>query len=70
MESIRINFEVPKSPLYSSEYLGAEFRERPCRLSSVVYSIYKDKIYIVSIWSNRQDRAKLFLALKEEAKGM
>ena len=55
---------------FTDEETGAEFRELPCRLSSVVYSIYKDEIYIVSIWSNRQDRAKLFSVLKEEAKGM
>ena len=62
---------------FTDEETCTEFREFPCRLSSVVYSIYKvvysiykDEIYIVSIWSNRQDRAKLYSALKEEAKGM
>ena len=55
---------------FCDEDTGAEFRELPCRLSSVVYSIYKDEIYIVSIWSNRQDRARLYSALKEEPKGM
>ena len=55
---------------FIDEETGVEFRELPCRLNSVVYSIYRDEIYIVSIWSNRQDRAKLFSVLKEEAKGM
>ena len=55
---------------FADEETGVEFRELPCRLSSVVYSIYKNEIYIVSIWSNRQDRAKLYSALREEAKGM
>lgn len=49
---------------------GVEFRELPCRLNSVVYSIYRDEIYIVSIWSNRQNRAKLYSTLRDEAKGM
>ena len=51
---------------FTDEETCTEFREFPCRLSSVVYY----EIYIVSIWSNRQDRAKLYSALKEEAKGM
>lgn len=55
---------------FTDEETCTEFREFPCCLSSVIYSIYKDEIYIVSIWSNRQDRAKLYSALKEEAKGM
>ena len=55
---------------FTDEETCTEFREFPCSLSSVVYTIYKDEIYIVSIWSNRQDRAKLYSALKEEAKGM
>ena len=55
---------------FTDEETGVEFRELPCRLNSVVYAIYKDEIYIVSIWSNRQDRARLYSALKEEAKGM
>lgn len=33
-------------------------------------SIYKDEIYIVSIWSNRQNRANLYLTLRADAKGM
>lgn len=49
---------------------GIEFRELICRLNSVVYSIYKDEIYIVSIWSNRQDRAKLYSTLHADAKSM
>lgn len=55
---------------FTNEETGTEFRELPCRLSSVVYSIYNDEIYIVSIWSNRQDRAKLYSALRKEAKSM
>ena len=55
---------------FTDEETGAEFLELPCRLNSVVYSIYNDEIYIVSIWSNRQDRARLYSALKEEANGM
>ena len=55
---------------FTDEETGAEFRELPCRLSSVVYSIYKDEIYIVSIWSNRQDRAKLYSTMRADAKDM
>ena len=55
---------------FTDEETGVEFRELPCRLNSVVYSIYNDGIYIVSIWSNRQDRNKLYSTLKEAAKSM
>ena len=55
---------------FADEETGVEFRELPCRLNSVVYSIYKDEIYIVSIWSNWQDRARLYSDLKKEAKDM
>ena len=55
---------------FTDEETGTEFRELSCRLNSVVYSIYRDEIYIVSIWSNRQNRTKLYSALKEAAKGM
>lgn len=55
---------------FTDEETGIEFRELPCKLNSVVYSIYNDEIYIVSIWSNRQDRTKLYSALKEESKNM
>ena len=54
---------------FTDEETCIEFRELSCRLNSVVYSIYKDEIYIVSIWSNRQDRAKLYSALKNRSKG-
>ena len=55
---------------FTDEETCTEFREFSCRLSSVVYSIYKDEIYIVSIWSNRQNRANLYLTLRADAKGM
>lgn len=55
---------------FTDEKTGVEFRELACRLNSVVYSIYKDEIYIVSIWSNRQNRAKLYSTLRADAKGM
>lgn len=50
---------------FSDEETGVEFREVPCRLNSVVYSVYQDEICIVSVWSNRKDRAKLFSILRE-----
>lgn len=55
---------------FTDEETGVEFRELPCQLNSVVYSIYKDEIYIVSVWNNRQDRAKLYSTLQEEAEEM
>lgn len=55
---------------FTDEKTGVEFRELACRLNNVVYSIYKDEIYIVSIWSNRQNRAKLYSTLRADAKGM
>ena len=57
-------------PSFTDEETGVEFRELPCRLSSVVYSTYNNEVYIVSIWSNRQNRAKLYKALYDEAKEM
>lgn len=47
-----------------------EFRELQCRLNSVVYAIYKDEIYIVNIWHNRQNRDNLYSMLREDAKDM
>ena len=55
---------------FTDEETGIEFRELQCRLNSVVYAIYNDEIYIVSIWSNRQNRDSLYSALREDAKGM
>ena len=55
---------------FTDEESGIDFRELSCRLNSVVYTIYNGEIYIVSIWSNSQDRAKLYSILKEDAKGM
>jgi plasmid stabilization system protein ParE len=55
---------------FTDEKTGVEFRELACRLNSVVYSVYKEEIYIVSIWSNRQNRANLYSTLRADAKGM
>ena len=55
---------------FTDEETCTEFREFSCPLSSLVYSIYKDEIYIVSIWSNRQNRANLYSTLRADAKGM
>lgn len=57
-------------PSFTDTETGIEFRELTCRLNSVIYSIYKDEMYIVSIWSNRQDRAKLYSTLRADAKNM
>lgn len=55
---------------FTDEETGIEFRELQCRLNSVVYAIYNEEIYIVSIWSNRQDRNNLFSTLREDAQSM
>ena len=55
---------------FTDEETGIEFRELQCRINSVVYAIYNDEIYIVSIWSNRQNRDTLYSALREDAKEM
>ncbi|GEM_PF-2604581 len=55
---------------FTDEETGIEFRELQCRLNSVVYAVYDDVIYIVSIWSNRQNRENLYSALSEDAKSM
>lgn len=55
---------------FSDEETGIEFRELQCRLNSVVYAIYKDEIYIVNIWHNRQNRDNLYSMLREDAKDM
>ena len=47
-----------------------EFRELQCHLNSVVYAIYNDEVYIVSIWCNRQSRDYLYSSLQEDAKNM
>ena len=55
---------------FSDEETGIEFRELQCRLNSVVYAIYKEEIYIVNIWHNRQNRDNLYAMLREDAKNM
>ena len=57
-------------PSFCDEETGIEFRELQCRLNSVVYAIYKDEIYIVNIWHNRQNRDNLYALLREDAKDM
>ena len=52
---------------FIDEVTGVEFRELVCRLNSVIYTIYREEIFIVSIWSNRQDRDKLYSALRQTA---
>ncbi len=52
---------------FTDEETGVEFRELTCRLNSVIYTVFKEEIYIVSIWCNRQDRAALHAALRDEA---
>ena len=53
---------------FSDEELSIDFRELVVNLSSVIYVIHEEEIYIVSIWSNRRDRSKLYTILKNDAK--
>ena len=55
---------------FTDEENGIEFRELQCRINSVVYTIYNEEIYIVSIWSNRQNRNSLHSALREDAQSL
>ena len=55
---------------FTDEETGIEFRELQCRLNSVIYTIYNDEVYIVSIWCNRQSRDYLYASLLEDAKTM
>ena len=52
---------------FSDEETSIEFRELTVKLSSVIYVVYEEEIYIVSIWSNRQDRTRLYAELKEQS---
>ena len=53
---------------FSDEELSIDFRELMVKLSSVIYVIHEEEIYIVSIWSNRRDRSNLYSMLKNDAK--
>ena len=53
---------------FSDEELSIDFRELVVKLSSVIYVIHEEEIYIVSIWSNRRDRSNLYTMLKNDAK--
>jgi len=53
---------------FSDEELSIDFRELVVKLSSVIYVIHEEEIYIVSIWSNRRDRSNLYSMLKNDAK--
>ena len=55
---------------FADEKTGVEFRELESRLNNIVYTIYNNEIYIVSIWSNRQNRDQLYSALRRAAKEM
>ena len=52
---------------FSDEELSIDFRELVVKLSSVIYVIHEEEIYIVSIWSNRRDRSNLYSMLKNDA---
>ena len=52
---------------FSDEKTLVEFHELAVKVSSVIYAIYEDEIYIVSIWSNRKDRTRLYAELKEQS---
>ena len=71
-EAVRDLSQFPKMGVasFTDEETGIEFRELQCRLNSVVYAIYNDEIYIVSIWSNRQNRDSLYSSLRGDAKEM
>ena len=53
---------------FSDEKTGIVFRELTVRLNSIMYAIHNEEIYIVSIWSNRRDRSRLYATLKNDAK--
>lgn len=53
---------------FSDEELSIDFRELVVKLSSVIYVIHEEEIYIVSIWNNRRDRSNLYTMLKNDAK--
>ncbi len=55
---------------FTDEESGIEFRELQCHLNSVVYAIYNNEVYIVSIWCNRQNRENLYSSLQKDAKNM
>jgi len=52
---------------FTDEKTGIVFRELIIRLNSIVYAIHNEEIYIVSIWSNRRDRNRLYATLKKDA---
>lgn len=52
---------------FSDTELSVEFHELAVKLSSIIYVIYEDEVFIVSIWSNRQDRNKLYSELKKQS---
>ena len=53
---------------FTDEETSIEFRELQCHLNSVIYAIYNNEVYIVSIWCNRQSRENLYSSLQEDAK--
>ena len=55
---------------FTDEETGIEFRELQCHLNSVVYAIYNNEVYIVSIWCNRQNRENLYSSLQKDAKNI
>lgn len=55
---------------FTDEETGIEFRKLQCHLNSVVYAIYNNEVYIVSIWCNRQNRENLYSSLQKDAKNM
>ena len=52
---------------FSDEETSVEFHELTVRLCSVIYAIHEEEVYIVSVWSNRQDRTRLYAELKEQS---
>lgn len=52
---------------FADEETSIEFRELVVKLSSVIYVVYEEEIFIVSICSNRQNRTKLYEELKKQS---
>ena len=58
MESIRINFEVPKSPLYSSEYLTERAKQFVMGLiynSTATLSVGEEREELARRWHQMQN---------------
>ncbi|MBR3986838.1 MAG: type II toxin-antitoxin system RelE/ParE family toxin [Bacteroidales bacterium] len=60
-----VTFPYMGKKSFTDEETSVVFYELADKQSSIIYTIFEDEIFIVSVWNNRQDRMRLQAFLSE-----